>query len=196
MPDLITDDLHNGKKNNLSISAWASLYSMELLKRTGWKFVSEREIISEDVYSMLLLYRYVQKVAVLPKALYYYRENSNSLSRSYNKERFARIRHFHQKCLEIEKQLGYNEVVAERIASVFVGFTIGTMKMLVLTRDKKDKKIAEFKAIIDDQHLQQVLRTLKWKRANLGKKIFVLSMKKKWYFICYKLVEIKLKSFF
>lgn len=195
LPDLIADDLNNGIYSNLSISAWASFYSMELIKRVGWKFVSEREIISEDVYSLLVLYKYVQKVAVLSKALYYYRENSNSLSRSYKKDRFARIRFFHEKCQEIEKQLGYNEVVAARIASVFVGFTIGTLKMLVLTEEKNKKK-DEFKAIVDDQHLQQVLQKLQWKHANWGKKILLFSMKKKWYCICYNLVKMKVKRFF
>lgn len=195
LPDLITDDLHNGKCTNLSISAWASFYSMELIKRSGWKFVSEREIISEDVYSMLLLYEHVQKVAVLPEPLYYYRENSNSLSRTYNKDRYMRIRFFHQKCVEIIKELEYSESVAARIASVFVGFTIGTMKMLVLADKEKNVKKAELKAIVDDQYLQQILQELKWERANLGKKILLFTMKKKWYSICYNLITMNVRKF-
>ena len=44
------------KKLNFNMSAWTSMYSMQLIKDNKWKFASERDIISEDVFSQLGLH--------------------------------------------------------------------------------------------------------------------------------------------
>lgn len=72
------------------MSAWTNLYSMEIILNNKWKFISEREIISEDIYSLLNLYKYVNKVAILSEALYFYCENGTSLTHTYRKDRFEK----------------------------------------------------------------------------------------------------------
>lgn len=189
---LITDNPQTGEKSCLSISAWASFFSMDLIRRTGWRFVSEREIIAEDVYSMLVLYKSVGKVAVLPKALYFYRENSNSLSRSYRKDRFEKICFFYERCLEIQKQLMYGEAIAMRVSSVFVGFAIGAMKMIVSSQLNKKEKIAELQVVVNNAYIQKIIHELKWKHGGLGEKLLIMFMRHKWYIWCYILVKIRL----
>ena len=71
LPDLISWNPDNGVATDLRMSAWTALYSMELIQRNSWRFVSEREIISEDVYSLLDLYRNVKTVVVIPEAFYF-----------------------------------------------------------------------------------------------------------------------------
>ena len=56
LADLIGPDVKNGKQTVLWMSACACLYSLEMIQKASWRFVSEREIISEDVYSLLNLY--------------------------------------------------------------------------------------------------------------------------------------------
>ena len=53
LPEMISFNPHTGVSSGLWMSAWASMYSMELIKKNAWKFVSERIMISEDVYSLL-----------------------------------------------------------------------------------------------------------------------------------------------
>ena len=53
LADLIGPDVKNGTQTNLWMSAWASMYSLDMIRKASWKFVSEREIISEDIYSLL-----------------------------------------------------------------------------------------------------------------------------------------------
>lgn len=38
------------KKLDFNMSAWTSMYSMKLIRDSKWKFASERDIISEDVF--------------------------------------------------------------------------------------------------------------------------------------------------
>ena len=62
LPDLIAQMPSISTVKNLWMSAWACMYSLELIRKVNWRFVSEREIISEDVYSLLHLYNYIEKV--------------------------------------------------------------------------------------------------------------------------------------
>ena len=53
-------------------SACTALFSMKLINDTNWRFVSERDIISEDVYSLTRLFGNVSCVSVVPEAFYFY----------------------------------------------------------------------------------------------------------------------------
>ena len=48
LPKLVGKDPETGKTINLRMSACACFFSMELFRRSGWRFASEREIISQD----------------------------------------------------------------------------------------------------------------------------------------------------
>ena len=53
LPDLIAPDPTMKKKNYIRMSAWACMFSMNLIFTCRWKFLSERQFISEDVISLL-----------------------------------------------------------------------------------------------------------------------------------------------
>ena len=68
--ELLKESLER-KKYNINLSAWSALYSTKMIRNANWKFVSERNIISEDVYSLVELYGSLDKVVLLNEALYY-----------------------------------------------------------------------------------------------------------------------------
>jgi glycosyltransferase involved in cell wall biosynthesis len=70
------------------LSACTKLYSMAVIRRSGWRFVSEREIIAEDYYSLTTLHGYLHRVYVLDRVFYHYTVNSASLSSSFRADRF------------------------------------------------------------------------------------------------------------
>ena len=93
MPNIIAPDPRTGKKTYLWTSSCACLYSMNMIKNASWKFVSERQYIAEDVYSILTLYKYVKRVYVLSEALYCYCENERSLTHVYRKDRYKMLKY-------------------------------------------------------------------------------------------------------
>lgn len=194
LPDMIASDPKTGEVTNLHMSAWASFYSMDLIERARWKFVSEREIISEDIYSLLLLYHSVQKVVVLSEALYFHCDNETSLTNTYREDRYDKIRHFHKSCLVQHKKLGYNHEVAIRLHEPFVSFTIAAMKMIVVCDKTKKEQKKELKYIIDDLHFQNVLFEADICHMTFGRKVLFWAMKKKYYEICYILIHAKVKK--
>lgn len=191
LADLIGPDCSTGKQTNLWMSAWASLYSMKIITENNWRFVSEREIISEDIYSLLGLYKYVNRVSVLSEALYYYCENEGSLTHTYKDNRYTQIKRFYDECIKLCKQQGYNESVMERIAYPYLSNTISAMKMLVSADINKKEKKTLLKIIINDNHLQMVLKKINLKKEKKVRKIILILIKNKMCNICYLLMKVK-----
>ena len=192
LPDLISDNPETGASTNLWLSACFCLYSMRLIEESNWRFVSEREIISEDVYSLLRLYKTVNKVAIIPKAFYYYCENEMSLTHTYKADRFERIKKFYLDCLDACDELRYSSDVRKRFVGPFISNTIAAMKMVVIADlDKKDK-IKILKQVVDDKVLQKVVHEIPLKKEKRSKKFFLIAIGEKRYLLCYCLLRVKI----
>lgn len=191
LPDLISWNPDNGVATDLRMSAWTALYSMELIQRNSWRFVSEREIISEDVYSLLDLYRDVKTVVVIPEAFYFYCENETSLTHSYKKDRYNRIKYFYEACIDKCDQLEYSKEVKRRMAYPFTANSIAAMKMIVnsdLSNAEKKKMIG---SIIYDGTMQNVVHQMNLKRESITRKILFFSIKHEMNGLCYWLIKAK-----
>ena len=191
LPDLISWDPDNGVATDLRMSAWNAIYSMELIKRSSWRFVSEREIISEDVYSLLDLYHDVKTVMVVPEAFYFYCENETSLTHSYKKDRYNRIKYFYEACIDKCDQLEYSKEVKRRMAYPFTANSIAAMKMIAnsdLSNDEKKKTIG---SIVYDETMQNVVHQMNLKRESITRKILFSSIKYKMAGLCYWLIKAK-----
>lgn len=189
LPDMIAPDPAGKENINIIMSACMALYSMKTIKEVGWRFVSEREIIAEDVYSLLILYKYVKRAAIIPEALYNYCQNNSSLTRTYRRDRYEKIRYFHEQCLAAQKQLGYHEEIAKRLSEPYISFTISALKMIVETDHTLKGKLEEIKDIVDDPHLQQTLQEIDLHNASVRRKVFLNILKKRMYIVCYMLLK-------
>lgn len=74
--------------DNIKMSVWNCLYSMDLIIKNQICFPSERKYISEDLIWDSEYFKYATKVAISNSVAYFYRYNPSSLTNSYNKERF------------------------------------------------------------------------------------------------------------
>lgn len=189
LPDLIAT-VQDSQCRNLYMSAWLCLYSMKMIRENHWRFASERDIISEDVYSLLCLYRHVNRVSVLCEPFYYYCENGASLSHTYRADRFERICHFHETSVKKAKELGYGDEVANRLQEPFLSFSIAAMKMIVKSAPMSERE--------KRQQLRQMLngymRNLPWEkgyvRPSLSRRLFEFCMEKRLAWVCYLLIKL------
>lgn len=69
-------------------SACKGLYSLDIIKKHGVKFYSEREYISEDMLFNLDFLKYANKVETVTWRFYHYCLNGASLSHTYRKDRW------------------------------------------------------------------------------------------------------------
>ncbi len=181
LPDLIDEKNACTASKNLSLSACVCLFSMELIRATAWRFVSERQNISEDSYSLIWLYKYVSKAAVLPEAFYYYCDNAASLTRTYRADRFERIKGFYRDCTAMAAAQGYTDRVGSRIGGLYLAFSIAAMKQIVVADLPEKEKIGLIRQIVSDPVTRQVLVDPESQSSGFARKVLLWAMKGRHY---------------
>ncbi|MCI6652054.1 MAG: glycosyltransferase [Ruminococcus sp.] len=192
LPILIAPDPVSGRDSKLRMNAWSTVYSLKTIKDANWEFVSERKIISEDVYSLLSFYKYVNRVVVLPEALYCYCENETSLTRTYREDRYEKIKIFYNESVKLAESLGYGDDIKHRISHPYLSNTIAALKQEVAAGKDKKSAIKRIKYIGDDDVLQAVLKSNKKDNVGLNRKMLFWCLRNKHYRICYLLLSWKL----
>lgn len=191
LPNLIAPDIISGEITNLWMSACGSFCRAKVIMDSGWRFVSERTIISEDVYSLLRLYYNVKKVAVIPKAFYYYCDNAKSLTHTYRKDRYIKIKGFYDACIKECNNLEYSFTVKNRFLYPYISFTLAALKMIVNSDDNIKVKKENVDAIIHDSHLREVILNSNIKSEAFTRKLFMNLIKYKQYKLCRYLIFLK-----
>ena len=181
----------NKKGRTFYMSSWLMLYSLDMIKKVDWHFVSEREIISEDVFSLLLLFKFVNSVSVLPEALYYYCNNGASLSRAYMPGRYEKIKHFYLESLKVCDKLEYSEAIKRCVARPYLGFTVSVLKQEITYSDKKRSK-QNIKKILNDELLINVLNQNKKESFPIYKRLIYWSMRNRLNFLTLFFIKLKL----
>ena len=188
LPSLIID-MPKTSQFNLCFSAWACIISMDVIKKSNWKFVSEREIISEDLYSLMYLYKNVKSVKVIKNDLYSYRVNNNSLSRTYKDNRFERIKKLYISTIDIYS----DERIKERIKYLFLSFSISCLKLIVESEMSYKDKIIRIKNIILDDELRKNCKYF-IKKDSFIRKIYLISILLKIKCFVYFLTYLQIKK--
>ena len=192
MPMTLSHDASKGEHWHLSLSAWCAMFSMEVIKNNNWRFVSERDIISEDIYSVLEYYSFTSCVAFIRKSFYHYVSNPLSLSKAYRKDRYEKLKILAGKLTELSVEMNMPDLLEERVRTIFLGLTIGAMKQIAASEEKIDK-MKELKAIINDSYMQTVLSKNDFSGENFSKRLLFYSMCNKMTWLCYFLLKVKIK---
>lgn len=191
LPSLIAPDISTGEITNLWMSVCGGLFSMELIRRANWRLVSERDIISEDIYSLLRLCKDVQKVVVIPEALYFYCENATSLTHTYKANRFEKIKHFYKACIDACDEMGYSNKVKQQLSYPFMSNTIAAMKMIVATDQTKAEQLIELETIVKDEMLQGVVNSVPLTSEKAMRRLLLEAVRRKQTKLCYLMLKAK-----
>lgn len=179
LPDLLAQGEQGKHIKNLWLSAWVNMYSMDLIRRANWRFVSERKIISEDVYSLLDLYSEVNSISIVSEALYMYCENDGSLTHTYREDRFDKICYFYKECYSLAVKKGYSQAVVDNISYPFIANTIGALKLIINAQlDIKEKYRLTYE-IVNNEQLQLVINNIDYRMEGFNRKVFFHFVKKK-----------------
>ena len=189
LKNMLEADSKEGRKANLSMSAWSAMYSMNIIKQYGWRFVSEREYISEDYYSLLDLYKYIKVVSIVNRPLYFYCFNTNSLTHVFDENRYARIKACYIGMKELSKFYEDSKRFEPWLASQFLGSVIGCLKLVASSSDPV--KYRKFKRIAKDPFLLNEIKKIDVAAQPFGRKIFVISLRLNCVLLAYLLVRIK-----
>lgn len=171
----------------LKRSVWGNLYSLNLLKKHNIQFCSEREFISEDLIFDLDYYQIANKVAICSNPVYYYCVNGDSLTLSYNKDRFNKqVMLFHE-LRNRTKKLGLN--IDERLNRSF----IGNARQCIYSEAKHRKPIQAMHGIsliCKDEELKGILKKYYSPAMPFKQKVFLILMKMNFSFGIYLICKI------
>jgi len=193
LPNSVYCNLKTGEDWNMVMSSWNKLYSMDVIKKSGWRFASEREIISEDFYSLTELYGQLNSVYVLDRVFYHYTVNKSSLSRSYRPDRFEKIKLFYKAMLSLSEKMCISNVMEQAIRGVTFGITVGAMKLIVASDLGFKRRYLELRKIIKDNFLHDLIRDTDYSGAGLQKKLLYKATKYNLVLLCFLLVYLKNK---
>jgi len=114
--------------DNYSVaSAWRGIYSADLIKNNGIRFVSERELISEDYIFTADVCYYANRVTFVPRNLYHYCENETSLTHSYRPDRLEKTIKFYENRRQDATVKKMSKEVFDRIDVRFWDFALGAI---------------------------------------------------------------------
>ncbi|MBO5526074.1 MAG: glycosyltransferase family 2 protein [Clostridia bacterium] len=173
-------------------SACNKLYSLNLIRKIGFRYVSEREYISEDYFSNLILFHKVNSVLVLPDAFYYYRYNDSSLSHTFNENRFEKTIYQYEQSIIKCDELGYSDEIKRAVALQSMGGLLGAFKLLLsadhLSEKEKKKKIKE---VVLSDRFNGLYKDLLIQGECFSRSVFIWSLKRKHYHMVYILLILK-----
>ena len=188
LPMALGANPRTGEDWNLSLSSCFSLFAMKPIRENNWRFVSEREIISEDFYSVLKLYQYVQKVVILDRIYYHYTTNPKSLTQTYRKDRYEKIRHFYIKMQELAQEMGMAQVLDDGLCTNFLGLTIGCMKQIVSSSEPRHQKKTYLSQILSDSIFRKALITHDFSGESAKKRILYWACRQRLLCVVYCII--------
>lgn len=160
-------------QNKCFSGATCGLYSLDIIKKRGIKFPSEREYISEDIIFNLIYYRYAEKVSIIEDCYYYYRLNDLSLTKQYKKERFSKNIILYNKLTEICKESNIYNICLDRLYNSLITNAriciIQEVNNIKINGYKKCKKNIEM--ICENKELKMLLLNYDYSSLPLKQKI-------------------------
>ncbi|MBU3111067.1 glycosyltransferase family 2 protein [Clostridium lacusfryxellense] len=174
LPELIASNPRSKYENGLNMSAWCRIYKTSTLKQVNFQFVSERDYIAEDVYSLAYLFSNINSVIVIPKSYYCYCQNEGSLTTSYKADRFEKIIAFYNELEKLCILKGYNDEVLLRIKAPLIDFTVACLKMEVIAIKENgfSSSYNKIKQICNTPQLRSALQLYKPEWHSVQRKLF------------------------
>lgn len=108
-------------ERNIQMSAKVVLYKKEVIDRHSLLFVSEREIISEDLHFNISFLSHASCVCAIPKYYYNYRCTPSSITRTVKTDRFQRLKTLYRYLCEECSNFGITGAEV-RIQRLFIGY--------------------------------------------------------------------------
>ena len=185
LPAMLTYSLGFG------ISSCGRMFDLDVFRRTGKRFASEREIISEDAYFAIDFYPEIDRAALLDENLYFYYKRENSLSKSYKADRQYQNDIFYLKTIELAKAKKIDSKISRYIAIRYQMYTVAAMKQVCTSNLEKKQKSKELMKIFKSEVLQTTLRNDIIAHHSKGLKIFFTCLRYKLYPLCTLVLKVK-----
>lgn len=168
-------------------SIWKNLYKRDVIEENNIRFLSEREIMSEDALFTLDFIHYIKSAVGVPGVYYNYFRNEGSISKSYKKDRLEQNLVYLK---EVEKRIK-NDVSKEEYKIYLDRVTQGYARVLcsqeIMYARENNLKFPELrkklKKICSAEEIAGALKQYPWYKLPIKQAVFAFTMKYKLYLL-------------
>lgn len=171
------------------VSACMKMFDLDLIKSADIRFMSERQIISEDAFFVLEYFSKASAVAIVAEGLYYYYKRSNSLTMTYKADRCAGNNAFLLYCTDYIRKSGLPERLVSAVTARYHLYTIGALRQLAAA-DIGDKKAKIFE-VLRDKTLMSTLRADVLRLEKGAVRLFFAALKLRLRGACYLMLMLR-----
>lgn len=189
--DIIAADSLIKSERIIKCSACTAIYKREIINKTGLRFHSERELVSEDMIFNLDFLTDASKVCIDDSVLYFYRENPKSLTHSIDLNKLNRFDTFDKYLRENIKRWGLKEDAHIRISRLLISTYRATLANILSSKQEIKIKKTFFKKATGSESLKKAMKTYPWTHFGIYPKMFFLSIRYNLFWVALSLANMR-----
>lgn len=178
---------HEPEDLRYGASVCKNLYSRQVIEDNNIRFLSEREIMSEDALFTMDFVQFIKAAVGVPGVYYNYFRNDSSTSKSYNKDRLEQTI-IYLKTVEshIESYVSKQEyqIYLDRITQAYA--RVLCSQEIMYARENKIKFLElrkKLKKICTTDEIEGTLKNYPWYKLPVKQAVFAFTMKYKLYLL-------------
>lgn len=182
------------KHDAIPLSACATAFSMDIIRKNALAFPSEREWISEDTLFNIYYYSLAKHVILSSEITYNYRRNTNSLTTKYEPRRLERCIKMYYKEIEVLKEHELYDLCRYRLMKQFFNY----LRMCIEQLNKKRCGIEareikkQILKICQNQDVNKVINAYPIEKLGFASKTFIWLIKGKHIHLLYFIYNCKI----
>lgn len=141
---------------NSSVSM--NLYSLDLIREKGIRFISERYAVAEDFYFNVDFFYHADKIVITDENGYFYVHNPESTCEKYNPKRFERTLNYYKEISERVEKYAISEIAEQRMWRSFLMKIRVAIRHIVLSDLSYKEKLLQIEEILCNDIVSRVLR--------------------------------------
>lgn len=177
--DLVASEVSLAAERTLQMSAKVVLYSKSTIDENHLRFVSEREVMSEDMHFNLNMLSHSQCVCVVPRFFYNYRCTTGAITQKVDLDQFERIKSLYFFTLKECQILGIEENIYQRIQRFFIGYVRNYIRVVCRSKSSISEQIRIIQMIVNDPVWNIIWLSYPIHVAPLKQRLFVRLIQKK-----------------
>lgn len=149
--DMVACEPEEKKERICEMSVWRAIYKRSIIESCNIKFLSEREIVSEDIPFNVDFLKHAKVVSFIDKGFYYYHQNETSLTKNIKAEKFEGYKKLRSTLIN---KLGELDLNRKRSNRFFIGYC--RMFFLQLASSNRNDKIDIINMIVNDDIWKEI----------------------------------------
>lgn len=193
MLDMVAPLPHYMSDVKYAMSTCKAIYSRNIIKNGNIHFLSERKILSEDLFFNLSYLNLAKKICFLPEYFYNYAYNPKSLSHTYSIQKYEKYKDFFNALeLQLKKIFSQEEynIHLSRLQLLYLRHNVNA----IFNHYNKKLREKEILKILDDPYWKDTLQSYPMHQLPLKHRVFYQTLKNKHYFLITVLLFLKNKK--